>query len=156
MINLNELAESIETGAISVGGRSVEVRALTATEHALLLVAMPKPRPPMVKDPARGSAAPRIPGDDDPKYLLELESWYALLRAATVGVACRVQLDDQPWPLTLEKVFIVTLAGSLLDRLPLPMIERLYRAQQRLARGQTAEEEHSPAGAEDENPTTPG
>lgn len=152
MINLSELAASIEVGVVEVGNRPVQVRALTAAQHTAVLAAIPKPQPPLGKDPNKGSAAPKIPNENDPAYLSELEAWYTKFRAAVVAVSCRMDVDGGDWIEQMNTAHIELMADKVVKALSLPMIERLYRAQQNIARGLPAE----PAGETAADPSSPG
>jgi len=145
MLSLNDLAESIATGTVRVGERIVTVRALSAVEHAAILAALPRPVAPLKKDPNKGSGAPRVPDEQDPEYLAKVEAWFATFRAAVVVLACGI---DVGLP---EAVAMQTQAEKLLDRLPMPVVHRLYEAQRELAAGRrvTAEERGDEDGDQD-------
>lgn len=95
MIRLEELAGSLERGTVTVRGREVEVRALSAADTDAIRQALPPPAPPMIKDPQRGSAAPRVPDHDDPGYRLALRSYGQLYQAAEAALAMGLEVEGK-------------------------------------------------------------
>ena len=150
MISLNEMAGLLQSGTVNINGATVKIRAVTASEQAEVLAAVPRPTPPLTKDPAKGSAAPKIENEKDPAHIAAMEKWYAEFRAACVAIACSMMLGEGekgakipagPVGGVERKGWIQTAAAEVAGRLPLGMIERLYRAQVRVGNGQPAEEE---------------
>lgn len=158
MISLNEMAGLLQSGTVKINGATVKIRAVTASEQAEVLAAVPRPTPPLTKDPAKGSAAPKIENDKDPAHVAAMEKWYAEFRAACVAIACGMTIDGDGSGVTLpdsgpnRAAWIKRAAAEVAGRLPLGMIERLYRAQVRVGKGEPAEPES--AGAAD--PSLPG
>lgn len=56
-------------------GTAVVTRALTIGEEKAVVDAVPAPTPPLSKDPTKGSAAPRIPNEQDPDFVRAFDEW---------------------------------------------------------------------------------
>jgi len=77
VISLVELAADVARDEVKLpGGRAVAVRGLEAWEQTLIMRALPRPSPPMILDPDKGSASTdKVPDFTDAKYLDAHERW---------------------------------------------------------------------------------
>lgn len=81
--------------------RAVPVRALWAWEQDLAEDAVPRPLPPMRKDPNRGSASDPVPDLKDPDHQEDLRRWVRDLARAQVFLSTAEKPDES---LTTEGV----------------------------------------------------
>lgn len=87
-LSLAKICATLGTKEITLpGGRKVTVRALRASELDAIADAIPRPAPPLGKNPLQGSDAPPIPRDDDANYQKRSRRWYSDLRTAEACVA---------------------------------------------------------------------
>ena len=76
MQSMAEFVSSIETEPISVRGRQMMVRALSARETSRLSRLFPRPMAPLGPDPTKGSLAPPVPNENDPAHRSAFEEWF--------------------------------------------------------------------------------
>jgi hypothetical protein len=74
-------------------GREVAAVELSGADEAAIREAMPPPRPPMVKDPTKGSNAPRVADDTDAGYVAAFDAWYG--RRSVVRLAAAVGWEPE-------------------------------------------------------------
>ncbi|HMN41833.1 MAG TPA: hypothetical protein PKE29_13390 [Phycisphaerales bacterium] len=87
-ISLIELARSVGTATVDVGGRQVIVSAVGGWEQNLIEAAMPRPEAPQILDPSKGSlSTDTIPNESDPGFLDDLERWFYRFRVLIVAAA---------------------------------------------------------------------
>lgn len=74
-------------------GREVAAAELSGADESAIREAMPPPRPPLIQDPKKGSAAPKISNDEDPAYLAAFDAWYG--RRSVVRLAAAVGWEPE-------------------------------------------------------------
>lgn len=75
------------------GGVKVRPRPLTLRETAAVREAIPRPLPPMVKDPAKGAAALKIPDENDPAYRRACADHYYAMLVAEAAIAIDFEVE---------------------------------------------------------------
>jgi hypothetical protein len=81
---------------VSIGGVAIDARALLWAEHKAIEEAFPAPRPPMVKDPTKGSGAPKIPDYHDQGYIEQDNAWFDRATVMRLAVAIGLRPAGQP------------------------------------------------------------
>jgi hypothetical protein len=124
MSSLAEIGGELSAGVEIVRGAEVALRALSDRETQAVRRAFPRPQAPLVKDPARGSAAPMVRDEKDPAHLDALEEWNWRIGCAEVAVACGwVDGFDAKRP---DAAALAAAADLLSDRLTRLEIKRLW------------------------------
>lgn len=72
---------------VTIRGVTVRPRPLTLREAAAVRESFPRPIPPLVKDPAKGSLAPKIPDEQDPEYRRACQANYYAVLVAEAAIA---------------------------------------------------------------------
>jgi hypothetical protein len=80
----------------------VRVRQVSYNESRAIARAFPRPFPPLIKDPAKGSAAPKIPDTADPEYRLAVEHWSERIELAELGVAMQLGVGPASDPIRFD------------------------------------------------------
>lgn len=95
-MKISDIAGERRDIEIDLGGRKITARPLLNAEHKAISAAFPPPRPPMMKDPTRGSDAPKIPNLEDADYIEADNAWYE--RAAVMRLAVAIGLEPEGQP----------------------------------------------------------
>lgn len=95
-VSINSIATRLQTRTVVLpGGRSIVVRALTASEtHLVGVELIPRPVPPWGRDPAKGTSAPPVLREDDPDHQRRLRIWLEALKCAEVAIAADLATSD--------------------------------------------------------------
>lgn len=75
-------------------GRTLTARALLSSEHRAIAEALPPPKPPLVKDPMKGTNEPRVPNLNDPEFQEADSLWWDRQAVVRVAVAIDLELPD--------------------------------------------------------------
>ena len=144
-VTLRALVDALSTVRVRLGpghGELFQARVLSGLEHDLLARLNPRPSPPKVRDPNKGSLAPLIDDLNDPKFKAAEEGWYfnhvtACVAAGLGGTA--IGLEGVEWPavsmanhcdLEVRRAAAAFLAASqpLVARVRWPQLEAAYIA----------------------------
>lgn len=91
MTTIQDIVQGAGSKAVTIRGKSLTVRALTAAETMRSRRLWARPQPPYAPDPRKSAADPWVPHELDPKYQRELEEWR--VRCSVVQLA--LSLDWQ-------------------------------------------------------------
>lgn len=87
MRTIREMLEAAASVRVLVAGSERDARMLDGVEQDVIARALPRPVPPMIDDPDRGSLAPKVPDLDDAEYKALQAGWWFDYRVATAAVA---------------------------------------------------------------------
>ena len=126
MFSLAEFAASLEKSTVSVRGKAVEIRALSASESARLGRLYPRPLAPLGQDPDGGSKG-RAPNEHDEGHRAAVDLWFyqkkVMELAMILGLASPRGKDDDAARAELEKA-----AADLQDAFTIIEINRVWGA----------------------------
>jgi hypothetical protein len=74
-------------------GTKVELRPLSMVDDSAVSNAIPQVRAPMIKDPGKGSDAPKVADTEDPDYQRALVLRYTQIQLARLAVAMGYELE---------------------------------------------------------------
>jgi hypothetical protein len=82
------------TTTATIRGKPVTLRLTSAITQARIEETIPRPRPPMVQDPNKGSLAPKIPDTSDPAWLEAMEHRARKLQIVEVAIAMDIEIES--------------------------------------------------------------
>lgn len=88
------IGSSPTTTEAMVRGKLVTLTLTSARTQALIDELIPRPRPPMMQDPNKGSLAPLIPNTSDPDWLEAMEVRARRLQVIEVAIAMGLNLTQ--------------------------------------------------------------
>lgn len=142
MLSITALAQSIGSESIVIRGEPVKVKALSVAERDRIMALFPEPEPPLMKDPAKGSAAPRQPDRENPAYRAELYAWrtrqMAMVAVVATGIShlppaspamvySRAMSDEE------ARAFLSSAADALVEALTDAELGQIVAAERRAA-----------------------
>jgi hypothetical protein len=83
------------TTTATIRGKPVTLRLTSAITQARIEETIPRPRPPMVQDPNKGSLAPKIPDTSDPAWLEAMEHRARKLQIVEVAIAMDLEVNAE-------------------------------------------------------------
>lgn len=99
-MTLKELFATLDTVTVTLGGREFAARRVTGIEQDLITRIYPRPEPPLVADPDKGSKAPLVPDLNDPAYKASEEGFFSdfVMCVVAVGVGGAGVGTAGQWP----------------------------------------------------------
>ena len=136
---IEEFAQEVSRGVLTIRERAVEARLLAGREQMLLRSAFPHPVPPLRQVAGKGSLA-KEPNYDDPAYLAAKEKRDYELMAAELAVAAGlVDGWDQAWSSGQDedkaRAWLVAASGRVLGALSLWEVREAYEAMGTMTEG---------------------
>lgn len=117
---------------ITVRGRDVEIRAMTARESLALNRQIPRPRPNLPHDAPRNHV---VVEENHPSFRPKLERWIITRRCAIAGIAAGIDGADGAWAEDRDAAWVQRYADALLERLTEWEIESIYRVAEAIEMG---------------------
>lgn len=94
-LKLSDFANRLSTASITLpSGKAHDLRALTVAEERAVERHLPRPTPPMKKDPNKGSLS-QIPDETNPAYQAEFDAWYERVSVMRLAVALGYRPNGQ-------------------------------------------------------------
>jgi len=131
MFNLEMITGKRKTETVVVRGVEVVVRALSAREQAECEDAFTRPKPPLIKDPTKGSNSAAISDHHDPEFVRAFGAYDNKVRAAWVAVATDLDCGGTLAALTGEaerRAWIVRAGEKIVGELSTGEIEGIVKS----------------------------
>lgn len=141
-MKISDFAGCLKTVELTLpNGAKVTARELSAADDRAIRDAMPPPLPPMVKDPGKGSAAPKVPQTTDPAYVSAFNEWFS--RRSVVRLAAAMGWEnrsgrawDRTAPAEIRAAWCAEAVSELSAAMSVDDLNRLYEAYTAAADGE--------------------